>query len=216
MDMSTAAPGYSRQQWNAHSKPERITAALLAIVITLAIPGLLHERNHGDNFGTANTVLNVRLIPSDSNPSATTTSHITYRPPQPTKPRDTRTAAKSPAQQTPLAKTGPTLAVSSTTPTTATPTTITTTTETPKLSSMPLQIDSKAIRKAYQDSKSEIEKLDERSGKLINDRPITKYDRFESAVSQAAKPECISKDTAGAGLLAIPLIAYWVVTDKCK
>ena len=81
---------------------------------------------------------------------------------------------------------------------------------------MPLQIDSKAIRKAYQDSKSDIEKLGERSGKLINDKPITKYDRFESAGRQAAKPECISQDTAGAGLLAIPLVAYWLVTDKCK
>jgi hypothetical protein len=211
MDMSTAAPGYRRQQWNAHSKPERITAALLALVITLAIPGLLHERNHGDNFGTANTVLNVRLIP---NHAAAITSRITPAPTSiPTSARRPEvTSASTSTTKAPVYK----LEQKTVRPDERAPLAAGTEPEMPSLASTPLQIDSKAIRKAYQDSKSEIEKLGERSGKLINDKPLTKFDRFESAVNQAAKPECISQDTAGAGLLAIPLVAYWLVTDKCK
>jgi hypothetical protein len=85
-----------------------------------------------------------------------------------------------------------------------------------KLPSAPLQIDSKSIRRAYNDSKSDIEKMAERSGKSLNDSRANKYDRFGAAFAQAEKPDCIGKQTAGAGLLAIPLIAYMVVADKCK
>ena len=90
--------------------------------------------------------------------------------------------------------------------------------ETPTISTSPtpLQWDSKSINKAYNDSKTEIQKMAERSGKEMNTPIKTKYEKFQTAAEQAATPDCLSPQSGGLGLLSIPVIIFAAATDKCK
>lgn len=90
-----------------------------------------------------------------------------------------------------------------------------------------LNIDSKALVRAFQDSKTEIQKMAERSGKSLTATHETKYDEFQAAAKEAAIPQCSDADAMKhappsigpiqlGGLLAIP---HWInagVTGKCK
>ena len=80
-----------------------------------------------------------------------------------------------------------------------------------------LPINNKTIAKAYADSKSEIQKMAEASGKELNTPIATKYDRFQTAAEQALIPDCLSpQGPGGLGLIAIPVIALAAATGKCK
>ena len=90
-----------------------------------------------------------------------------------------------------------------------------------------LNIDRKALVRAFQDSKTEIQKMAERSGKSLTATHETKYDEFQAAAKEAAIPQCSDADAMKhappsigpiqlGGLLAIP---HWInagVTGKCK
>jgi len=84
------------------------------------------------------------------------------------------------------------------------------------ITSNSLNLDKKAIISAYNESKSEIQKMAEKSGKNPDSLRLTQSERLQSALNKAGKPDCIGKETGGAGLLAMPLIAYLSLTDKCK
>jgi hypothetical protein len=90
-----------------------------------------------------------------------------------------------------------------------------------------LNIDSKALVKAFQDSKTEIQKMAERSGKSLSAPQETKYDQFQVAAKEAAIPQCTDADAMKhvppllgpvklGGLLAIPDWIRAGVTGKCK
>lgn len=197
----------SREDWRTGSQRQRMLAAGLAILLTLMFikllaytPGLQIRRLSQDSL---QQFINLRFIEL-SNPK-----EVKTEPEQKPVARAQKTASQSPPAKKSLRIVPTTQATN--------PAAISASTELPADPlSAPLQIDSKAIRRAYQDSKTEIELQAEHSGRVLNDKPKTKFDRLETAVAQAAKPDCIGKDTAGAGLLAIPLVAYWLATDKCK
>jgi hypothetical protein len=84
--------------------------------------------------------------------------------------------------------------------------------ETPKL-----VFDSKSIRRAYEESKTDIQKMAEASGKpLIKTDHQSQNDRFQSAANKAAKKDCIGPNSSGTGLLAIFIIPVMAAMDKCK
>ena len=76
--------------------------------------------------------------------------------------------------------------------------------------------DSKTISRAYNDSKSEIQRMSERSGKPLNSEIPSKYEVFQAKAEAARIPDCISPNEAGGGLLAAPVIAYKALAGKCK
>jgi hypothetical protein len=78
-----------------------------------------------------------------------------------------------------------------------------------------LQFDSATIRRAYEDSKSDIQKMAEASGKPLHPPHASKYDQFQTAASQAAKKDCLGPN-AGGSLLSIFVIPFMAATDKCK
>ena len=80
-----------------------------------------------------------------------------------------------------------------------------------------LPINSKTIAQAYNDSKSDIQKMAEASAKELNTPIKTKYDRFQTAAEQAVIPDCLApQGPGGIGLFAIPVIAFQAATGKCK
>ena len=75
------------------------------------------------------------------------------------------------------------------------------------------RFDSNAIRQAYEDSKSDLEKMADASGQPLESRKLTKHERFQDAAKAATKPDCLRQ---GASILSIFVVAYQVATDHCK
>ena len=95
-------------------------------------------------------------------------------------------------------------------------TTIEQTSEAKPAAESTLKFDSKSIRRAYQDSKTDIQKMAEASGKPLIKTPYTsKYDEFQSAASRAAKKDCLSANSGGS-LLSLIVIPVMAAMDKCK
>ena len=76
--------------------------------------------------------------------------------------------------------------------------------------------DKEALKRAYLDSRSEIQKLADNSGKSLTAPHSTKFDQFQTAASAASKKDCLSANSVGGGLLGIPLLAAMAALDKCK
>lgn len=74
-------------------------------------------------------------------------------------------------------------------------------------------IDSAGVRQAYEASKSDIQKLAEKSGTSLEDPRLTKHDKFQQAANRAAKPDCLRQ---GGSILSLFVVAYQVATDHCK
>lgn len=74
-------------------------------------------------------------------------------------------------------------------------------------------IDGNSIQRAYQDSKTDIEKQAEKSGKTLTDPRLTQQEKFQQAANRAAKPDCLRQ---GGSLLSLFVVAYQVATDHCK
>jgi hypothetical protein len=195
------------QDWHTGSQRQRMLAASLALLLTLLLvkmlayaPAMQSRQLSADSLKQFINLRFIELTPPkelNTEPEAPPAVQLQKTPSQPALPK----------KFTPIAPT--TLA--------ATPAVPNRVNELPPDTlSTPLQVDSKAIRRAYQDSKTEIEIQAERSGKQLNDKPKTKFDRLESAVAAAAKPDCLGKDSGGAGLLAIPVALYLLAADKCK
>lgn len=73
--------------------------------------------------------------------------------------------------------------------------------------------DSASVRQAYEASKSDIQKLAEKSGSSLEDPKANKHDRFQQAANRAAKPDCLRQ---GGSILSLFVVAYQVATDHCK
>ena len=90
-----------------------------------------------------------------------------------------------------------------------------------------LLTDSQAIRRAYQDSKTEIQKMADASGKHLADPGLSKSEQIQQQLAYARVPGCTDSDAlkfvppkvAGislTGLLAVPFVAKAALTGKCK
>ncbi|MBC3872129.1 hypothetical protein [Undibacterium flavidum] len=73
--------------------------------------------------------------------------------------------------------------------------------------------DSASVKLAYEASKSDIQKLAEKSGTSLEDPKTSKHDRFQQAANRAAKPDCLRQ---GGSILSLFVVAYQVATDHCK
>lgn len=74
-------------------------------------------------------------------------------------------------------------------------------------------IDSTSIQRAYQDSKTELQKQADKSGTPLADARLTQQEKFQQAANRAAKPDCLRQ---GGSLLSLFVVAYQVATDHCK
>ncbi len=74
-------------------------------------------------------------------------------------------------------------------------------------------IDRTSIRRAYQDSKTELQKQAEKSGVQLADTRLTQQEKFQQAANRAAKPDCLRQ---GGSILSLFVVAYQVATDHCK
>lgn len=83
----------------------------------------------------------------------------------------------------------------------------------PLSGSVRFKYDSATIRQAYEASKSDIQKLAEKSGASLEDPKSSKHDRFQQAANRAAKPDCLRQ---GGSILSLFVVAYQVATDHCK
>jgi len=90
-----------------------------------------------------------------------------------------------------------------------------------------LMTDRQAIARAYQDSKTDIQKMAEASGKHLGDPPVSKSEQIQKQLAYARIPGCTDRDAlkfvppevAGiqfAGLLTAPFLAKALLTGKCK
>lgn len=75
------------------------------------------------------------------------------------------------------------------------------------------KFDSRAARLAYEDSKSDIQKMAEASNKPMSTQKLSKHERFQQAADAAVKPDCVRQ---GGSILSIFVIAYQAATDHCK
>ncbi|WP_395008905.1 hypothetical protein [Undibacterium sp.] len=73
--------------------------------------------------------------------------------------------------------------------------------------------DSASVRQAYEASKTDIQKMAEKSGTTLEDPKLTKHDKFQQAANRAAKPDCLRQ---GGSILSLFVVAYQVATDHCK
>ena len=75
------------------------------------------------------------------------------------------------------------------------------------------KFDSRAARLAYEESKSDIQKMAEASNKPMSTQKLTKHERFQQAADAVVKPDCVRQ---GGSILSIFVIAYQAATDHCK
>ena len=73
--------------------------------------------------------------------------------------------------------------------------------------------ESASVRQAYEASKTDIQKMAEKSGITLEDPKLTKHDKFQQAANRAAKPDCLRQ---GGSILSLFVVAYQVATDHCK
>lgn len=82
---------------------------------------------------------------------------------------------------------------------------------------------SKAVWSAYQDSRSDIQKMASRKGIALHAPRLNKYDEFQNAAENAVIPGCLEKGTSSKlgldslkGLLIIPALTISALRGKCK
>lgn len=220
--------------WSNNTRSQRIVAASSSIAISLALLGVftlsprfssIHLREPAStaleffwvpqtNSNTAANPLTLaqsqpKSISNSSNPKLSTPSKVSALPSVP----ESITLSKTETQaiHTPIQTQAKEPISSNSSASSLT----TETTPAPVLSNKILS-DKDALKRAYLDSRSEIQKMADNSGKSLTAPHSTKYDQFQTAASAAAKADCLGPKSGGAGLLSIPLIAIAAMTDKCK
>ena len=85
------------------------------------------------------------------------------------------------------------------------------------------QFKGKSAIAAYQDARSDIQKMADRRAIAMQAERQTKYEVFQAAASNAVIPDCVAKGTSTKlgldsfqGLLAIPALASAALMGKCK
>ncbi|GGC69917.1 hypothetical protein [Undibacterium terreum] len=92
-----------------------------------------------------------------------------------------------------------------------------------------LKVDSKAITKAYKDSRTDMQKMADATGKTLANPESTKMQQFDVAMKEAAVPGCLAKgedplkhnpaklgNVSFSGLLALPFYVTAIAKGKCK
>jgi hypothetical protein len=81
----------------------------------------------------------------------------------------------------------------------------------------------RAAFNAYQDSRSDIQKMAERKDVNLRVQTPTKYDEFQIKAERAVIPDCLARGTSSKlgldslkGLLVVPALAISAIRGKCK
>ncbi|MES2104287.1 MAG: hypothetical protein V4634_09725 [Pseudomonadota bacterium] len=96
-------------------------------------------------------------------------------------------------------------------------------------SSSALNLDSKAIARAYKDGRSELQKMADAAGKTLESQAPTKMQQFDTAMKEAAVPSCLAQGedpmkhnppklggVSFSGLFALPFYVGAIAKGKCK
>ena len=203
MRFTPSSAAYRQSQWQIHDTRQRMFAASLAVLITVFLSLQFNyrsnKRTESEFLNRPFTLLMLQMIP-------------TVR---------TKIEDQSPVQKSAISKLSlnPTPVRHAEKVSNATPAVSTEITPqaAPQKAVTLLPINSKTIAQAYNDSKSDIQKMAEASAKELNTPIKTKYDRFQTAAEQAVIPDCLApQEPGGIGLFAIPVIAFQAATGKCK
>jgi hypothetical protein len=92
-----------------------------------------------------------------------------------------------------------------------------------------LKLDDKAIARAYRDGRSDLQKMADAAGKTLELPPLSKMQKFDAAMAEAAVPDCFALgqdplkhnppklgQVALSGLLVIPFYIEAIAKGKCK
>lgn len=199
--------GTQIKDWRNRRGSQRIFVAMLSTIVPLAFFSVFwfqaSIKSNRNSSQTTSTTLSIRFIEKiiESKPQAridetNTVSRQQTRPNKPTSTVQNKAEETPPASLTPFPS----------------PTISTENSDGVRL----ILPDSKTISRAYNDSKSEIQRMSERSGKPLNDEIPSKYEVFQAKAEAARIPSCIAPNEAGGGLLAAPVIAYKALAGKCK
>ena len=203
--MNSTTAGYQTRQWHVRDTKQRMFAASLAVLITLFLSRqFTHRSSIKSDLVFLNrpfTLLMFQTIPAErpkvedqTSRKKSTTNKLSFIPVRVRVKQAEKANDSAPAISTEIT---PVQSIEQ-------PVTL-------------LPINSKTIAKAYNESKSEIQKMAEASGKELNTTTKTKFDRFQTAAEQAVIPDCLSpQGPGGIGLFAIPVIAFAAATGKCK
>jgi hypothetical protein len=203
--------GTQIKEWRNRRGSQQIFVAILSTIVPLAFFSVFMLQasiNSNSNFSqTTSTTLSIRFIEKiiDSKPEVSIDEKSTA-PRQQTRPNKSSSTVQNKAEETPAASI---TALPSPSPS---PSISTENSDGVRL----ILPDSKTISRAYNDSKSEIQRMSERSGKPLNSEIPSKYEVFQARAEAARIPNCISPNEAGGGLLAAPVIAYKALAGKCK
>jgi hypothetical protein len=86
----------------------------------------------------------------------------------------------------------------------------------PTPASAPLRLDAHVLREAHRASKSPMRQLADASGAYTSTGPVSKEEKLAQAVADTGKPDCVGKDSGGAGLLSPIVMVYLAVRGQCK
>lgn len=203
MRLTHSSAGYQQAQWQNHDTKQRVFAASLVLLITvllsLQFKIVQNNRSESEFLNRPFTLLILQMIPAISPIVEDQTS-------SPKSAIRKLNLIPDPVRHAEKVSDAPSAISAEITPV-----------QTNEQAETPLTINSKSIAKAYNDSKSEIQKMAESSGKELNSPIKTKFDRFQTAAEQAVIPDCLApQEPGGIGLLAIPVIAFQAATGKCK
>lgn len=199
------------KEWRNRRVSQQIFVAILSTIVPLAFFSMFRlQASNNSNLNSpqnSSTTLSIRFIEKiiESKPLASKDEKNTVSRQQ-TRPNKSSSTVQNKAEETPAASI---TALPSPSPS---PTISTENSDGVRL----ILPDSKTISRAYNDSKSEIQRMSERSGKPLNDEIPSKYEVFQAKAEAARIPSCIGPNEAGGGLLAAPVIAYKALAGKCK
>ena len=203
MKMAISKARYQQLQWPSHNNKQRVFAASLAVLITIYLSMQLKSRanikSESEFLNRPFTLLTLQKIPAER---VKVEEQSPDKQPHINKLRSIRSIVRHAEK----GFNSPSVIAAKIAPV-----------QTIEQAITLLPINHKTIAKAYNDSKSDMQKMAEASGKELNTPIATKYDRFQTAAEQAAIPDCLSpQGSGGIGLFAIPVIAFAAATGKCK
>ncbi|MBR7793159.1 hypothetical protein KDM87_11165 [Undibacterium sp. FT147W] len=211
---------YRHDKWNAQRTSMRLCSALLAAGVTLLLILSLSQ-----------PISRINTLDAISRPAMLLQFQLNIRPTVDTVPdKSAATAASVPTSgamrkaHNKSASTTVSTSVADTPENVNVPVSASGNTAT---DSVPLDISSQSIARAYQASKSELQQGAEASGNPLENAALSKYERLQKDLKQATIPGCTDDDAlkhrpakisgvAFIGLLAAPFWAQAAMSGKCR
>ncbi|HTD03147.1 hypothetical protein [Undibacterium sp.] len=210
--------------WQSHNRRQRLLAAVCAIALTVLLGQQLNgSRTYWQQHRLLDQLVDVKYLSILNLPPATPPENVAGTPSGIRSPQRLMLPAKPGAIQ-------------------AAPAVASKTAEVPPDAPAPaeiaaeaardtgiLKLDGRSIAKAYKDSRSDMQKMADASGKTLAAQTQTRMQKFDAAMEQAAVPACLAQGedpmkhnppkvggVSFSGLLVIPFYVEAIVKGKCK